>query len=477
MASWENEMFDLNNYQKNIAFYDDRDHYILYEDISIIAEEILDKIGSRNLVYLLCDNTLGALAYYAAFLCTDNVVQLVSKDSREEWNKNYCQKFQPAYLCVPVNYYDNFLEVHRCMDYCILKNQNSIHYDMNANLALLITSSGSTGECKFVRHSKRNLIVNTKSIIKYLEITDKDRPILSLPMSYTYGLSVINTHLFVGATILISQNKIIQQEYWDFFNSNKGTSISGVPYSYELLYHFGFLHIECPYLNCMTQAGGKLSNDLIEKYNLYAKENGIRFYVMYGQTEATARMSYLPYQYAWKNEKVGSVGIAVPGTKIYLEDDKRRIITKSNCEGEVIFEGENVAMGYANSYKDLNRDYDNQGILKTGDIAYYDDDGFLYISGRKKRFVKICGKRLGLDSIETYISEQYGYEMECAVVGDDTKIYVVINKDVCDALKRQLMQYYHIHKDVLRVFYMQDIPKTISGKKDYNKIMKKINVK
>lgn len=468
-------MFDLRKYQQNVAFYDDNDHYVTYGDIVQIAKDIDKLIGSRNLIYLLCDNTIGSLAYYVAFLYTDNVVQIVSCDNREEWIKKHYSVFQPGYICKTTECCHSSSSLHQFMDYGIFKGNDVAAYGIYSNLALLIPSSGSTGECKYVRQSKANIKTNTEAIIECLELSCSDKPILALPMSYTYGLSVVNTHISVGATVLVTKKKILQKEFWEFFNQQKGTSFSGVPYSYELLNRFGFFDLTLPHLNCMTQAGGKLSNELIRKYGRYAKDKNIRFYVMYGQTEATARMTCLPYQYIWDGEKIGSVGPAIPGTELYLEDTSGKRVTKSNIEGEIIFEGENVTLGYAESYCNLDRGDDNCGVLRTGDVGFLDEDGFLYITGRKKRFVKICGKRISLDRVEGYISERYSDKMDCAVVGNDTKIFVLVNQeDACAKIKDNLLSYYQFHKSNLSVIYWKSIPKTLSGKTDYNEIMKNI---
>lgn len=284
-------MFDFNSYCQEVAFCDDGGHYVTYGDIDKISMELYEMIGSRNLICFLCDNTLGSLIYYAALLHTDNVLQIIPYDTREDWIKKYLCSFQPDYICKPIDRDDSLHEIHRCMDYYVLETRKQGKDIINSELALLLPSSGSTGECKFIRQSKKNIQANTKSIISYLELSRKDQPILSLPMSYTYGLSVINTHLTVGATMLVSKKKVIQKEFWDFFNQKKGTSFSGVPYHYEMLFRFGFFNLDIPSLNCLTQAGGKLSDRIIKSYAAYARENRIRFYVMYGQTEATARMT------------------------------------------------------------------------------------------------------------------------------------------------------------------------------------------
>lgn len=460
-------MFELKRFQRKIAFYDDEDHYVTYGDMEAASQEIAEKIGKRNLVLLLCSNTISAIVCYVALLQTDNVILAVPGDSREDWIRQYLHLFQPDYLCVPAGYSGDFHEAYRYNGYVILQNHKTAEFTMNADLALLLPSSGSTGECKFVRQSKKNIQENARAIVQSLGLSCHDRPILSLPVSYTYGLSVVHTHLAVGAAMLVTQKGIAQKEFWEFFSRCRGTSFGGVPFHYELLYRLGFMKWELPYLNCLTQAGGKLSEELIRKYNQYACEKGVRFYVMYGQTEATARMAYLPCSYGWRNEKAGSVGIAVPGSEIYLEDDAGRRITEPGQEGEVIFMGDSVTMGYALSCLDLERGEDNGGVLRTGDLGYQDEDGFLYLSGRKSRFVKICGKRISLDRVEAYLRKRYSDGMECAAAGDDTGICVFINQKRCREVEGELSEYFNLHRGELSVVCVQEIPRTSSGKIRY----------
>lgn len=162
---------------------------------------------------------------------------------------------------------------------------------------MLLTTSGSTGSPKLVRLSKENILENAKSIAQYLDIDQNERAITSLPMHYSYGLSVINSHLISGATILLTEDSYIQRDFWVFAREQRVTSFSGVPFTYEILKKMKFWNRNLPTLRTLTQAGGKLSNELIEYFAKNAKLRDVNFYVMYGQTEATARMSYLPCQY------------------------------------------------------------------------------------------------------------------------------------------------------------------------------------
>jgi len=193
-------------------------------------------------------------------------------------------------------------------------NQTHLH----PSLALLITTSGSTGAPKLVRQSYRNIRANAESIAEYLKIDASERPITTLPMNYVYGLSIINSHLIRGATILLTDKTLMQREFWNFFNEQQATSFGGVPYTYEMLDKLMFFRRKLPSLKTMTQAGGKILPALHQKFAEYAQREGKNFVVMYGASEATSRMSYLPPERAL--DKVGSMGIAIPGGKFMLID-------------------------------------------------------------------------------------------------------------------------------------------------------------
>ena len=211
------------------------------------------------------------------------------------------------------------------------------------HLSLIHISSGSTGSPKFVRQSYKNIEVNTRQIAEYLELDQEERAITTLPMNYTYGLSIINSHLLVGAEILLTDKTMMERGFWSFMKEQKATSFGGVPYTYEMLDKLRFFRMDLPDLKTMTQAGGKLIPELHKKFAEYAAEKGKRFIVMYGQCEATARMGYLPADKAV--EKCGSMGIAIPGGVFHLIDVNGEAVTEPHVTGELVYEGENVTLG------------------------------------------------------------------------------------------------------------------------------------
>ena len=482
-------IFDLKKYSQKYAFEDEEGNKITYGEIEALSEKIRKKIGTRKLVCILSNNTIGALLYYIALLCSDNVVMILDDSIPMEQLERCLKKYSPDYVCqekeTTIEKWFNSSMAVECVvssnNYSISKSKYDLNKTINAQLALLLSTSGTTGGLKMVRQSYHNILANARSIIKYLEISIWDRPILSLPISYTYGLSIVHSHIAVGACLFIPSSKIYQKKFWEFCIQKRITSFSGVPYSYEMLDKLSFYQLNTPDLRVMTQAGGKLADRLQRKFITYAKQHHIRFYVMYGQTEATARMSYIVYgsndivpdntddetlHSSEGEEKIGSIGKAIPGGEMYLKDSENNIITQPYVEGEIIYKGENVSLGYAYNAGDLLIGDENRGILQTGDIGYQDTDGFFYITGRKSRFVKICGKRISLDDVEERIKRTYP-DLPCAVVGNDKKIIVYMEKDKTREIKQLLKEYLKLHLTQMETVVLEKLPYSHSGKIAY----------
>ena len=244
---------------------------------------------------------------------------------------------------------------------------------------------------------------------------------------------------------------------------HEATSISGVPYTYEMLKMLRFFRMDLPHLKTMTQAGGKLNKDIAKEYIEFAQSKGKRFFVMYGQTEATARMSYLPLDHAL--DKYASIGIAIPGGKFSLIDVNGNAIEESDVDGELVYEGPNVSLGYAECRADLAKGDENHGVLHTGDVARRDADGYYYITGRMKRFVKVWGNRCNLDATEQIVKS---ITTSCACVGVDDKITIFVTQSgLEDAIVKLLVEKTGFNSRAFEVRVVDAIPVKSSGKLDY----------
>ena len=383
--------------------------------------------------------------------------------------------YHPQYLWIPNEREDiclDYEEVYACYGWKLFATgyPNATLYE---KLALLLPTSGSTGSPKLVRQSYRNIESNTASIIAYLNLDASQRPITTLPMHYTYGLSIINTHLAVGATLLLTEKSVLEQGFWDFFQKQGATSFGGVPYTYEMLDKLGLEQMDLPTLRTMTQAGGKLSLKLHKKFAAYAAKRRKEFVVMYGQTEATARMAYLPAEKCI--EKSGSMGIAVPGGRFELvdTDGSGSVIEAPDTVGELVYYGENVTLGYASRQSDLCEGDTRGGKLLTGDLAKRDADGYYYIVGRKKRFLKLFGNRIGLDACEQLVRAAFP-ETDCACVGEDDRMHVFLTKEgAARQVKQYLAKQTKLHPSAFCVHTVAQIPKQDTGKIDYRDLEEK----
>jgi len=377
--------------------------------------------------------------------------------------------YQPEYLWIPIERINEFgfQQIdYQTTDYCLVKLQQDKQYPLHSDLAILLTTSGSTGSPKLVRLSYENVLANAQSIAQYLSIDSTERPITTLPMHYSFGLSVINSHLLKGATLLLTTRSLMEKEFWTFLKSEKATSLSGVPYTYEMLKRLRIFRMDLPDLKTLTQAGGKLNIELTKEFATYCLENDKRFFVMYGQTEATARMSYLPYEQSLS--KAGSIGIAIPKGNFQLIDENKNQIEGTDKTGELVYYGPNVSLGYAECGDDLNLGDVNMGKLYTGDLAKRDTDNFYYIVGRKKRFIKLYGNRVNLDETERLLKNLMP---DCACTGTDDKMVIYITEqNRIDEVKKYISTKTGINHSAFMVKHIDMIPKNTSGKTIYSKL-------
>ena len=237
---------------------------------------------------------------------------------------------------------------------------------------------------------------------------------------------------------------------------------------YEILDKIGFQKKITKDLKYITQAGGKLSENLSKKFTQICKDNNIKFITMYGQTEATSRMSFLDWEFSEK--KIGSIGKAVKGGKFSIIDESGKNISDPHKTGELIYEGKNVSMGYSYGYLDLNKLDDNRGKLFTGDIAEKDKEGFYYIRGRLKRFSKIFGIRINLDEIEVLLKK---IGIECICTGDDKILFFyLVNSFDKEEMIDKISKNIGIHKSVICLKKIEIIPRSSSGKILYSELDK-----
>lgn len=441
-------------------------------DVNRIAQVLTDVLPQRSLIFTLCSNTPGSLGGYLAMLTTRHVPLMLDVTMAQTLLAGLIETYAPQYLWLPS---DDSLQtkvfaqwpVKLQLDeygYQLLENPNTnTSVALHPDLALLLTTSGSTGSPKLVRISYDNLLSNAESIAQYLEITAEERPITTLPMHYSYGLSVINSNLLRGATLLLTPRSIMEKEFWAFFREAGATSLSGVPYTYQMLKRLRLQRMELPTLRTLTQAGGKLGAELVHEYAEWAAQSGRRFVVMYGQTEATARMSYLPAEQALNRS--ASIGIPIPGGSFTVVDTEGQPIQTPDTPGELVYRGANVSLGYAETPADLALGDMNHGVLHTGDVAQFDADGYYYIVGRLKRFVKIFGNRVNLDQAEQIARRLVS---DCACTGEDDRLVVhITDSTMQESMRSHMASTLGLHPSAIVVNIVNEIPKNSAGKIQY----------
>lgn len=459
-------------FKNNIAIIDRENSDLSYKQIIEKTNEIKKKIKRRSLILIISENSIGSLLAYI-FCITNNHVGIIinSKTDKKEIIKIF-KNYQPNYVFLSKKiksiFKKNCYEELSFFDQNIMKNKFNDKKKLHPNLSLLLSTSGSMGVMKFVKLSKKNLKYNTNSIIKYLKINSSDTAITNLPISYSYMLSVINTHLEVGASIIISKYSLVEKNFWKIFKNSNITSFNGVPYTYEILTKIGLQNIKIKSLKYLTHAGGKLEKNKLKKIIRFTKKNKLKFFSMYGQTEASPRISYLKSELSEK--KIGSIGKGVPGCKIYLIDNDGKKILKPFKEGEIICEGNNVFMGYSSSYKDLNKPNEVNFKLKTGDLGFLDKDGFFYITSRVDRISKVFGNRIDLGILESLMSQK-GYQI--ASISDNKKIFIFIEKKYNKIkLINTISKITNLSNSSFEIIKLRYFPRTSNNKISFNELKK-----
>jgi acyl-CoA synthetase (AMP-forming)/AMP-acid ligase II len=437
-----------------VAFWDELDRFggapalvgedgavTSYAALAAAADRWAAGLGpGRQLVFLLCENTAPTVTAYLGCLRARHVPLLLDARLRRALLDGLVAAYQPQAVVTP----DGAIEPRPAPP-----------VTLHADLALLLTTSGTTGSPKLVRLAARNLDANAAGIVATLGITAADRPITSLPLHYSYGLSVLHSHLAAGAATVLTGRSVLERAFFACADRTTATSLAGVPYTYQLLDRLGFFAAYShPSLVTFTQAGGKLAPDLARAVAAHCAAHGRRFFTMYGQTEAAPRMACLPAERAL--DKLGSVGWPLPGGSVSLDD------------GELVYRGPNVMLGYATARADLARGDDCHGVLRTGDRATIDADGAVTITGRSARFLKITGQRLSLDEIEAALNSS-GVTV-AAVGGDDRLVLVTTDAAAADGLRRAVRRRFGIHPAHVEVHAVGALPLDSRGKVRYTEL-------
>lgn len=445
-----------------IAVIDDSGESLTYGSLCSYAEELRKVLPYRTLVFLLAENCIGSLIGYTSFLNNHVVPLILSNKTEKTLFDNLYTTYQPEYLWLPTSRAAEFGQepLYTAFGYSLIRTGNPTP-ELFEDLSLLLPTSGSTGSPKLVRHSYRNIEANAENVKNLFQITPSERAMGVLPMHYTMGLSVIASHLYAGATVLLCGKSLLDRGFWSMLKEQHATSFTGVPYSFELLSKLRFFRMDLPDLKIVTQGGGKLTEEMWQSLVAYAQDKGKKFIATYGQSECTARMAYLPAELA--ATKICSIGIAEPGGQLSIINHEGVETFEGEDSGEMVYRGENVTLGYAYSKEDLLKGDENHGIMHTGDLARRDADGCYYIIGRLKRFLKIFGLRIGLDEVENLIRSNY--DTDCYCSGDDEKLLIKLtNPAVAEEIPHFIEEKTHLFYQRVNVEIVDKILRNETGK-------------
>jgi long-chain acyl-CoA synthetase len=399
----------------------------LYNSSHYLADWIKSRVGENKHILLLAVNNLFFLKAYLAIIKSGNIC-IPLDPSIEPENYRYIYELTNPELIFLTREVEKKLSLNS--DKSIFPDTLPSSIMMNAKretlnpglfdrerCAEIIFTSGSTGKPKGVMVSHKNLIANTGSIVEYLDLTPDDRMLVVLPFYYCYGLSLLHTHLRVGGSIVFNNAFIFLGSIIKNLIDYKCTGFAGVPSHFQILLRKSdsFKQTDFPDLKYVTQAGGKLAPIFIDEFKEAHPE--VKFIVMYGQTEATARLSWLPPELYEK--KKGSMGKGIPGVELRVVNESGERI-KPGETGEVVANGDNIMMGYFADDEGTKNTIRNRWLY-TGDLGTVDEEGYIFLTARSKEIIKVRGKRISPKEIEAVILS-LPEVIDCTIEGIEDEI-------------------------------------------------------
>jgi acyl-CoA synthetase (AMP-forming)/AMP-acid ligase II len=419
------------------------DLVLSYRELADLVAASASDLGSRGrLVLLATRNDVATLVHYLGALAGGHVVLPLPADGDH---------------AAVIDAYDPDVIIRDGR----VRHRHRAAHDLHPDLALLLSTSGSTGSPKLVRLSRTNLTTNADAIATYLDIRHTDRAATTLPMSYCYGLSVVHSHLSRGAGLVLTDHSVVDDEFWDLMARHRGTTFAGVPHTFDLLERIGFDDMSLPHLRYVTQAGGPLAPERVRRLATLGRRRGWQLFVMYGATEATARMAYLPAELAF--DEPGSIGVPIPGGTFDVEP----VEGMPDDVGELVYRGPNVMMGYAHGPADLATG-PTLDALRTGDLARRGSNGLYEVVGRISRFVKLYGLRIDLQRVEGALCAA-GVTAICT---DGDGVLVVAATDRprgCD-VALLAADASGLPRSAIRVLAIDEIPRLATGKPDVRRV-------
>ncbi|WP_415890285.1 AMP-binding protein [Neptuniibacter sp. SY11_33] len=431
-----------------------------FAEVFTMGDEFFSGI-ERGIALIACKKNLETIALYCGALRANVVPLLIDADMVEASVIELAELYEVEYILTDQ---DLALEGYNCVDSFrsmkMFKRNLVVSESLFDDLCLLLPTSGSTGDPKCVRMSALNITSATESIVRYMGLSSDRVSISSLPLHYTFGLSVLNCALESRSSFVITDLSWLDRAFWQLAEKEKVTDLSGVPFMFEVLRRVRLTDSLYESLKCVNQAGGRLEPKLTEYFLEQFEKRDVEYLTMYGQTEASPRISYVPANQG--KLKVGTIGVPLDIGSLQTDADD------GMDEGELIYRGPNVCLGYARKRSDLSLGDDNNGVLYTGDVGVIDSDGFATIVGRKKRFAKIFGMSVNLDALESMAK---GCVEKSAVIARDDLIIVVEAEDRAKELREYILSKVNFPPRGLKCLTIEELPFKSSGKLDYQKLM------
>lgn len=441
-------------------FVRDRDDAFSFADVFSIGDELFFEC-QRGVAIIECKRDLETVVSYCGALRAGIIPLLIDAETPPDSIERIAARYEVEYWLSRRDRSSTCFKLHRSFrGLNVFLNKQNSSGSIFPDLCMLLPTSGSTGDPKCVRFSPVNLSSVTKSIVGYMGLSPARVSISSLPLHYVFGLSVLNCALEARSSYVLTELSWLDREFWALVGAEGVTDLSGVPFMFELLKRFNIPPEIAANLCCVNQAGGRL-DPMLTKYMLdYFTDRNVEFLTMYGQTEASPRMSFMPASMGMS--KLGSVGKVIDIGSMET-DGEGNVKT-----GELIYSGPNVCLGYADCRADLALGDINKGVLRTGDIGFIDNDGYITIVGRCKRFVKVFGKSVNLDSVEALVKP---LASDVAVIGRDDLIVVVEAENKGNEIRKCILSNVNFPPRALRVATVEEIPRSSSGKVKYQSLV------
>lgn len=446
----------------SIAIADDKGNRITYMELVDNSFKIEKYIEERCFIFLLCDHQIETMEFLFEILLLNRVALLLPFDISGELLENLISIYSPQYIYCNKNHEvcDKYQWKRELVNH-ILLSTNKKKYEIHSDIAVLLSTSGTTGSPKLVKLSYTNLCKNAEYICSHLDIQKGQKALSPLLASYVYGLNFCIWHWHCGATLLVTDEIVLSKRFEEFYMKEKVNNFAGTPFIYQMMQKIRFWDAEkLEYLHWSTCAGSQLPE---KDQNFMASTLGEKFWILYGQSESTGVVAGM--RFGINEIRSGTVGRTFGDIKATVDDITKELLLKSN---------EVISMGYVNNIEQMREGDKSQEILHTGDRANIDKDGYIYLRGRMSRYVKVLDKRIDLDDVEKYLNSKLsGREFVC--VGEDNHILVFSTLD-SDSLNQEipilLDRYMKIPCSFITCVYIKDIPRNSAGKISYAELRK-----